>query len=214
MILQERVMKLQDHEKKAVETDHDVELPIHKQKELEIALEETKKVNQDLKMENSELAEKLEYVQMLATSALDNEEVQVIKEDSRRLRHQDEDLTKEIGQLQADRCTDVEELVYLIWINACLRHELRNFQPGHDKTLAQDLSKTLSPRKLSSSYLNMQTKKAPWTRDRILWTLILTSGHLHRHRILQTRESRTIHPLILCRLKNQTHQAKRGFLPN
>ncbi|XP_073302546.1 protein CHUP1, chloroplastic-like [Primulina huaijiensis] len=146
LILQERVMKLQDHEKKAVETDHDVELQIQKQKELEIACEEMDKVNKNLKIENSDLARKLECLQMLATSALDNEEEQVIKEESRHLRQQNEDLTKEIGQLQADRCTDVEELVYLRWINACLRHELRNFQPSCGKTLARDLSKTLSPK--------------------------------------------------------------------
>ncbi|XP_075524331.1 protein CHUP1, chloroplastic-like [Primulina tabacum] len=173
LILQERVMKLQDHEKKAVETDRDVELQIHKHKELETALEETKKAYQDLKIENSELAEKLEYVQMLATSALDNEEVQVIKEESGRLRQQNEDLTKEIGQLQADRCTDVEELVYLRWINACLRHELRNFQPGHGKTLARDLSKTLSPKseekakQLILEYANKESSmdKGPNTMD-------------------------------------------------
>ncbi|KAL4584500.1 hypothetical protein LXL04_009103 [Taraxacum kok-saghyz] len=32
------------------------------------------------------------------------------------------------------------------WINACLRHELRNYQPGPGKTMASDLSKTLSPK--------------------------------------------------------------------
>lgn len=54
-------------------------------------------------------------------------------------------MAKEVERLQADRCTDVEELVYLRWINACLRYELRNFQPPHGKTVARDLSKSLSP---------------------------------------------------------------------
>lgn len=48
-------------------------------------------------------------------------------------------------QLQADRCGDIEQLVYLRWINACLRYELRNYQPAPGKTTARDLSKTLSP---------------------------------------------------------------------
>lgn len=62
------------------------------------------------------------------------------------LRQENEDLVREVERLQADRCTDVEELVYLRWINACLRYELRNLQPPHGKTVARDLSKSLSPR--------------------------------------------------------------------
>lgn len=68
------------------------------------------------------------------------------KEESHRLRQQNEDLSKEIEQLKADRCADLEELVYLRWINACLRFELRNYEPGPKKTIARDLSRTLSPK--------------------------------------------------------------------
>lgn len=52
---------------------------------------------------------------------------------------------KQIEQLQSDRCSDIEELVYMRWINACLRYELRNYQPPPGKTVAKDLSKCLSP---------------------------------------------------------------------
>ncbi|XP_076908457.1 uncharacterized protein LOC143565351 [Bidens hawaiensis] len=69
-----------------------------------------------------------------------------LKEESENLKKQNEDLSKEIERLQADRCADVEELVYLRWINACLRYELRNYQPGPGKTTAKDLSKNLSPK--------------------------------------------------------------------
>lgn len=62
------------------------------------------------------------------------------------LRQENETLSKELEQLKADRCTDVEEVVYLKWINACLRYELRNFQAPAGKTVARDLSKTLSPK--------------------------------------------------------------------
>ncbi|KAM7254594.1 hypothetical protein ACFE04_003974 [Oxalis oulophora] len=61
-----------------------------------------------------------------------------------RLKRDNEGLKKEIEQLQADRCADVEELVYLRWINACLRYELRHHQPPAGKTVARDLSKSLS----------------------------------------------------------------------
>ncbi|GFP83894.1 protein chup1 chloroplastic [Phtheirospermum japonicum] len=120
LILQEKVMKLQDEEKEknVVEIDRDVEMEMRKMKDLESELEEMKKTNEGLKMGNYELERKLEY---------------------------NEELTKEIEQLQADRCTDIEELVYLRWINACLRYEMRNYQPGPGETIARDLSKTLSP---------------------------------------------------------------------
>lgn len=72
-------------------------------------------------------------------------QVQALREESQLLRQQNENFRKEIDQLQASRCTDVEELVYLRWINACLRYELRNYQAGPNETIARDLSKTLSP---------------------------------------------------------------------
>ncbi|KAK6125148.1 hypothetical protein DH2020_041114 [Rehmannia glutinosa] len=143
LYLQERVMKLQDEEKNGVEIDRDVKMQLRKMKELEEELEEMKKSNESLKLENSELAQKLECVQMLASTDL---EIQALKEESHLLRQQNEDLRKEIEQLQADRCTDIEELVYLRWINACLRYEMRNYQPGPGETIARDLSKTLSPK--------------------------------------------------------------------
>lgn len=55
-------------------------------------------------------------------------------------------LAKEVEQLQSGRFADVEELVYLKWINACLRYELRNKDAPSGKTVARDLSKTLSPK--------------------------------------------------------------------
>ncbi|KAK6153616.1 hypothetical protein DH2020_013255 [Rehmannia glutinosa] len=146
LTLQEKVMKMEEQEKKAVEIDQDVEMLQREKKELKEELEEMKKSNQSLKMENSDLTQKLDYVQMLATTALDNEEVLELREERRRLRKQNEGLKKEIEQLQADRCRDIEELVYLRWISACLRHELRKYQPGPGKTIARDLSKTLSPK--------------------------------------------------------------------
>lgn len=69
-----------------------------------------------------------------------------MQEANQRLRQENDDLKREIEHLQANRCADVEELVYLKWINACLRYELRNYQAPPGKTVAKDLSKTLSPR--------------------------------------------------------------------
>ncbi|KAJ8557723.1 hypothetical protein K7X08_004489 [Anisodus acutangulus] len=144
--LKERVLKLQDEEKNTVEIESDVLLKLQKLNDLARQADELKKSNQSLRAENPTLAERLESVQILATSVLGDDEIEALKEESLRLRKQNEDLVKEVEQLQADRCSDAEELVYLRWLNACLRYELRNYQPVLGKTSARDLSKTLSPR--------------------------------------------------------------------
>lgn len=72
--LQERVMKLQDQEKNAVEIDQDVDTQSQERIRLE-ELEDMKKYNHSLKLENLELAQKVENLQMLAESALDDKEV-------------------------------------------------------------------------------------------------------------------------------------------
>lgn len=62
------------------------------------------------------------------------------------LRHSNEDLIKQVEGLQMNRFSEVEELVYLRWVNACLRYELRNYQAPTGKVSARDLNKNLSPK--------------------------------------------------------------------
>lgn len=144
--LQERVVKLQDQEKKALFTDSDIQLKLQQLKNYKEETEELRKSNHSLRQENSALAQKLEYVQTLANSVLDGEKVEALKKESHHLRQENEDKAREIEQLQAARCSDIEELVYLRWINACLRYELRNYEPDPGKTVARDLSRSLSPK--------------------------------------------------------------------
>ncbi|KAG8388382.1 hypothetical protein BUALT_Bualt02G0120100 [Buddleja alternifolia] len=139
-ILQEKVMKMQT-------VDEDVEMQIQKRNKMKEELEELRKSNKGLETVNSDLAQKLECVQMPATtSALKKEEVQELKEKSNLLKQQNADLTKEIERLQDDHCKDMEELVYLRWINACLRYELKKHQPDPSKNVYRDVSKKVSPK--------------------------------------------------------------------
>ncbi|XWS18932.1 hypothetical protein CRYUN_Cryun32bG0087400 [Craigia yunnanensis] len=144
--LQKRVARLQDQELKAPGNNQDIESKLQRLKVFEGEAEELRESNRRLRIENSELAWKLESTQMLANSVLEDPEREAFNEMSNCLRQENEDLKKQIEQLQADRCADVEELVYLRWINACLRYELRNYQPPTGKTVARDLSKSLSPK--------------------------------------------------------------------
>ncbi|XP_010500798.1 PREDICTED: protein CHUP1, chloroplastic [Camelina sativa] len=144
--LKERVMRLQEEEIKAILPDPEADKMMQRLRDLEGEINELQDSNMKLQFENFELAEKLESVQIIANSKLeDPEEIETLREDGNRLRSENEELKKEVEQLQGDRCTDLEELVYLRWINACLRYELRTYQPPPGKTVARDLSTTLSP---------------------------------------------------------------------
>ncbi|XP_077212667.1 protein CHUP1, chloroplastic-like isoform X2 [Tasmannia lanceolata] len=142
--LQLRVSNLQELECRAARDDAEVQKKLQRQKGLEDELAELKRANSRLQSENSDLAMKLESTQILASSFFEGSEPEVIEE-SNRLRQTNDELTKELERLRTDRCADVEELVYLRWVNACLRYELRNYQAPPGKTVARDLSKTLNP---------------------------------------------------------------------
>ncbi|XP_027336365.1 protein CHUP1, chloroplastic-like isoform X2 [Abrus precatorius] len=145
MNLKQKVAKLQDHECKAAASDQDIQMKIKRLKDLESESEQLRKSNLRLQMDNSDLARRLDSTQILANAVLEDPDASALKEEGERLRQENGGLMKEVEQLHADRCQDLEELVYLRWINACLRHELRNYQPPHGKTAARDLSKSLSP---------------------------------------------------------------------
>ncbi|KAJ6389602.1 hypothetical protein OIU77_027845 [Salix suchowensis] len=145
MTLQNTVSRLQEQELKSAATDSDIQMKLQRLKDLETETEELRKSYSRLHLENSEMASQLESTKILANSILEDPETETLRKLGNQLRQENEDLVKEVERLQADRCTDVEELVYLRWINACLRYELRNLQPPHGKTVARDLSKSLSP---------------------------------------------------------------------
>uniref|UniRef100_A0A1D1ZL62 Protein CHUP1, chloroplastic n=1 Tax=Anthurium amnicola TaxID=1678845 RepID=A0A1D1ZL62_9ARAE len=143
--LHQRVAALQDLECRVVEKEEEeLQGNLMRLKDLEHEAAELERANSRLAMENSDLAEKLESAQILASTALESPEATTPLEESNCLREKNVELTREIEQLRTDRCADVEELVYLRWVNACLRHELRNYRPG--KAAARDLSRTLSPK--------------------------------------------------------------------
>lgn len=68
-----------------------------------------------------------------------------VMEEVHQLGEANDNLEKEIEQLQADRCADVEELVYLRWLNACLRYELRQHQPPSGEIVCRGSKQVLEP---------------------------------------------------------------------
>ncbi|KAJ6394607.1 hypothetical protein OIU77_023755 [Salix suchowensis] len=141
--LKTRVSRLQEEELKSAATDSDIKMKFQRLKGLEIEAEELRKSNSKMHLENPELLSQLESTRILANSLLERSR-ETLRKQGDRFRQENSDLAKQVEELQADRCSDVEELVYLRWVNACLRYELRNFQPPDGKTVARDLSKSLS----------------------------------------------------------------------
>ncbi|CAL9117408.1 unnamed protein product [Musa textilis] len=143
--LHQRINSLQHREQKDVKTDAEIKRKLKRLEELEDECIELRTINSRLVNENSCLSRELETAKMIAPSVHEDAKTEGLEE-ANHLRKVNDKLMEDIEQLQTDRCTDVEELVYLRWVNACLRYELRNYQPPLGKTVARDLSKCLSPK--------------------------------------------------------------------
>ncbi|KAG5532532.1 hypothetical protein RHGRI_026978 [Rhododendron griersonianum] len=149
LLLKQQVSGLQAKEKEAFRKDSEVEKQLKALKELEVEVVELKRKNKELQHEKRELSVKLGAAEArirTLSEMTETEMVARVREDVNNLRQKNEDLLKQVEGLQMNRFSEVEELVYLRWVNACLRFELRNYQTPSGKTSARDLSKSLSPR--------------------------------------------------------------------
>jgi len=144
--LQKMVDSLQ-HKQTDEEKNHiEFEKKLKKLEELEKEATELRAANSRLQQENAHLIRRLEVTRLPPVPKPKNSMEVKALEEADRLKQETDKLAKEVEQLQSDRFADVEELVYLKWINACLRYELRNKDAPSGKTVARDLSKTLSPK--------------------------------------------------------------------
>ncbi|KAG7940739.1 hypothetical protein I3843_16G002200 [Carya illinoinensis] len=149
LLLKQQVSGLQAKEVAAVKKDSEVEKKLKAVEELEIEVVELKRKNKELQHEKRELTVKLDAAEAriaVLSNMTESERVAKAREEVNNLRHANEDLLKQVEGLQMNRFGEVEELVYLRWVNACLRYELRNHQAPAGKTSARDLNKSLSPK--------------------------------------------------------------------
>ncbi|KAI9168929.1 hypothetical protein LWI28_004084 [Acer negundo] len=149
LLLKQQVSSLLAKEKEAINKEAEVEKKLKSIKELEVEVVELKRKNKELQIEKRELTIKLDAAEArIATlsNMTETEMVAKVREEVNNMRHANEDLLKQVEGLQMNRFSEVEELVYLRWVNACLRFELRNYQTPAGKTSARDLSKDLSPK--------------------------------------------------------------------
>ncbi|CAM6030166.1 unnamed protein product, partial [Sphagnum balticum] len=129
--------------------DIDTENKLQALRELEVEVVELRRTNKELQHQKRELTVRMTAAESEVeyfANRTDNDIVAEAEASIAAVRHANEDLAKQVEGLQMDRFSEVEELVYLRWVNACLRYELRNFQAPPGKTTALDLSNNLSPR--------------------------------------------------------------------
>ncbi|KAF9618218.1 hypothetical protein IFM89_000853 [Coptis chinensis] len=148
LMLKQQVTGLQAKEQEAFKIA-ELEKKLNSMRDLEVAAMELKRKNRELQHEKRELTVKLATAEGRVaelSNVTESDMVASSREEVNNLRHANEDLSKQVEGLQMNRFSEVEELVYLRWVNACLRFELRNYQTPVGKTSARDLSKSLSPR--------------------------------------------------------------------
>ncbi|KAE8100783.1 hypothetical protein FH972_018643 [Carpinus fangiana] len=149
LLLKQQVSGLQAKEEEAVNKDSEIEKKLKAVKELEVEVVELKRKNKELQHEKRELTVKLDAAEdriAALSNMTETEMVAKAREEVNNLRHANEDLSKQVEGLQMNRFSEVEELVYLRWVNACLRYELRNYQAPPGKISARELNKSLSPK--------------------------------------------------------------------
>ncbi|KAG6543864.1 hypothetical protein Mapa_014704 [Marchantia paleacea] len=147
--LQLKEQQSEPKEQRDVKKDMEIEKKLQLLKELEVEVVELRRTNKELQHQKRELVVKLGAAenQIAQLSKITESDLVVrAEEDAAALRHANEDLCKQVEGLQSSRFSEVEELVYLRWVNACLRYELRNSKPQDGKPSALDLNKDLSPR--------------------------------------------------------------------
>ncbi|KAE9619317.1 hypothetical protein Lal_00047760 [Lupinus albus] len=147
--LKQQVCGLKAKEEESAKKDVEIENKLKAVNELEVAVMELKRKNKELQHEKRELTVKLNVAESRVTelsNTTENEMVAKVKVEVGNLRHVNEDLLKQVEGLQMNRFSEVEELVYLRWVNACLRYELGYYQAPPGKLSARDLNDSLSPK--------------------------------------------------------------------
>ncbi|KAJ7527388.1 hypothetical protein O6H91_16G051400 [Diphasiastrum complanatum] len=149
LMLKQQLATLQAKEQDITKRDFEMEKKLQTLRELEIEVVELRRTSKDLQHQKRELIVKLSAAEaQIATLSTITESDLVARAEAEAsiLRHANQDLCKQVEGLQNNRFSEVEELVYLRWVNACLRYELRNFKATEGKPSALDLNKSLSPK--------------------------------------------------------------------
>lgn len=131
LCLKEQLGKLQETEERNSLKELQLEENLQAAKELEVELPELHQRNEELQQENQEIRMKVADAETRAaevSAVTERYLVAKAEAEASELRHANEHLSKLAESLQINRFMEVDELVYLRWVNACLRHELDTYK--------------------------------------------------------------------------------------
>ncbi|KAK8949657.1 hypothetical protein KSP39_PZI005870 [Platanthera zijinensis] len=150
MALHARISELGERERKDLEDSVQVEKKMKRLNELEDEVSKLQMEKSVLENEKLELMKRLPSDHILSPLVIRSPDFVVKSPELRSLeevnflREENSRLKKEMEQIQTDQCMEIEELIYLRWVNACLRYELKNYPFPLGKTTARDLSRSSS----------------------------------------------------------------------
>ncbi|KAI3859457.1 hypothetical protein MKX03_010493 [Papaver bracteatum] len=108
---------------------------------LEMEVVELRRLNKELQLQKRNLSCRLSTAETRLAALENVSESNVlakVKAEASALRDTNEDLCKQVEGLQMNRLTEVEELVYLRWVNSCLRNELQNSGSENQNSVEDD----------------------------------------------------------------------------
>ncbi|PON56140.1 CHUP1-like protein [Parasponia andersonii] len=127
-LIREKDMKIRAREGELLRTQKALETRTDLVNKLEDEVKELRMVLDQLHEEKVELLKKLELAEETSTSSFFKIDAEVIRIEEHKC------LSDELEQLKKDRAAEVEELIYLRWSNACLKHELMKNQEQCQET--------------------------------------------------------------------------------
>ncbi|CAI7765695.1 unnamed protein product, partial [Closterium sp. NIES-53] len=119
------------------------------QEKVEVELVEARRMNNELQLQRRKMSVQLAEAQahMDRLIAPESQQLKKAQMEAMLLRQRVADLLRQVEGLQNSRFSEVEEVVYLRWVNACLRFELRhNKAMAGGKDSALSLNNNRSPR--------------------------------------------------------------------
>ncbi|CAI7920987.1 unnamed protein product, partial [Closterium sp. NIES-54] len=126
------------------------------QEKVEVELVEARRMNNELQLQRRKMSVQLAEAQahMDRLIAPESQQLKKAQMEAMLLRQRVADLLRQVEGLQNSRFSEVEEVVYLRWVNACLRFELRhNKAMAGGKDSALSLNNNRSPRSQLVVYL-------------------------------------------------------------
>ncbi|POO01845.1 CHUP1-like protein [Trema orientale] len=127
-LIREKDMKIRAREGELLRTQEALETRTNLVNKLEDEVKELRMVLDQLHEEKNELSKKLELADETSTSSFFKIDAEEIRQEEHRC------LSAELEQLKKGRAAEVEELIYLRWSNACLKHELMKNQEQCQET--------------------------------------------------------------------------------